>query len=156
MVVMRAKDDADAVRICNSTRYGLGSSVFSTDYARAERIAAQLETGMVNVNDFGVNYLCQSLPFGGVKDSGFDRFAGVEGLRGCCLQRAITTDKVHGIRTNIPPLLQYPIPAAGFDFATSLVGMMYGPGLISRAKAIWKLTVLSIVGGGGAKKPKSA
>ena len=50
----------------NSVDYGLGSSVFSKDYARAERIAARLVTGMCNVNDYGVNYLCQSLPFGGV------------------------------------------------------------------------------------------
>ena len=42
---------------------------------------------MCNINDFAVNYLCQSLPFGGVKISGFDRFAGPEGLRGNCLVR---------------------------------------------------------------------
>jgi hypothetical protein len=42
---------------------------------------------MCNVNDFAVNYLCQSLPFGGVNVSGFDRFAGPEGLRGNCLVR---------------------------------------------------------------------
>lgn len=41
--------------------------MFSLDYARAEKIAAALETGMCNINDFAVNYLCQSLPFGGVK-----------------------------------------------------------------------------------------
>ena len=64
---------------------------------------------MTNLNDFGVNYLCQSLPFGGVNASGFDRFAGIEGIRGCCNMRAVTSDKVTGVRTNIPPSLQYPI-----------------------------------------------
>ena len=42
---------------------------------------------MFTANDFGVNYLVQSLPFGGVNESGFDRFAGPEGLRACCLER---------------------------------------------------------------------
>jgi aldehyde dehydrogenase (NAD+) len=41
--------------------------VFSKNYTRAEKIAHSLVTGMSNVNDFGVNYLCQGLPFGGVK-----------------------------------------------------------------------------------------
>ena len=51
----------------NGCEYGLGSSVFSLNHARAERIAAGIRAGMCNLNDFGVNYLCQSLPFGGVK-----------------------------------------------------------------------------------------
>lgn len=61
----------------SSTRTMTGGSVFSSNVTRAERIAAQLQTGMININDFGVNYLCQSLPFGGVKASGFGRFAGM-------------------------------------------------------------------------------
>ena len=48
-------------------------------------------------------------PHDAVQISGFDRFAGVEGLRGCCLTRSITSDKYPGIRTNIPPALQYPV-----------------------------------------------
>jgi aldehyde dehydrogenase (NAD+) len=139
MVLMRAENDADAIRIANSVDYGLGSSVFSKDYARAERIAAQLVTGMCNVNDYGVNYLCQSLPFGGVRISGFDRFAGVEGLRGCCLMRSITSDKFPGVRTNIPPPLQYPVKARGFAFCQALVNLFYGDGLWTKVKAIGTL-----------------
>ena len=41
--------------------------------------------------------------------SGFDRFAGVEGLRGCCLLRAVTSDRFPLVRTSIPGPLQYPI-----------------------------------------------
>ena len=44
--------------------------------ARARRIACRLEAGMSAINDFAATYTCQSLPFGGVKNSGFDRFAG--------------------------------------------------------------------------------
>ena len=39
-------------------------------------IAFQLEAGMSTINDFATTYMCQSLPFGGVKESGFDRFGG--------------------------------------------------------------------------------
>ena len=48
---------------------------------------------MTSINDFGSTYMCQSLPFGGVKDSGFDRFAGVEGLRGLCVPKAVCQDR---------------------------------------------------------------
>ena len=41
--------------------------MFSLNKTRAEKLAAGIHAGMCNINDFGVNYLCQSLPFGGVK-----------------------------------------------------------------------------------------
>ncbi len=48
---------------------------------------------MTSINDFATTYMCQSLPFGGVKESGFDRFAGVEGLRGLCVVKAVAEDR---------------------------------------------------------------
>ena len=48
---------------------------------------------MVTVNDFATTYMCQSLPFGGVKHSGFGRFAGVEGLRALCIPVAVCQDR---------------------------------------------------------------
>ena len=48
---------------------------------------------MTSINDFATTYMCQSLPFGGVKESGFDRFAGVEGLRGLCIPKAVAEDR---------------------------------------------------------------
>lgn len=146
MVVFKAESDADALRIVNSCDYGLGSSVFSLDYKRAERIAAGIRAGMCNINDFGINYLCQALPFGGVKISGFDRFAGIEGLRGCCLLRAVTTDRFPLVRTTIPGPLQYPLSSSGFGFCDALVRLMYGDGLLARLRAGLRLATL-----GGAK-----
>ena len=43
---------------------------------------------MLACNDYATCYMCQSLPFGGLKQSGFGKFAGVEGLRGCCVTKA--------------------------------------------------------------------
>eukprot|EP00048_Salpingoeca_helianthica_P022188 m.16885 g.16885 ORF g.16885 m.16885 type:complete len:600 (-) comp6996_c0_seq1:1932-3731(-) len=144
MVVFKAQNDADALRIVNSCEYGLGSSVFSLNYKRAERIAAGIRAGMCNINDFGINYLCQSLPFGGVKISGFDRFAGIEGLRGCCLLRAVTSDRFPGVRTTIPGPLQYPIKDTGFPFCAALVQFMYGNGLVARIRGALRLASLGM------------
>ena len=42
---------------------------------------------MTSLNDFNATYMCQGLPFGGVKASGFGRFAGVGGLRALCVPK---------------------------------------------------------------------
>lgn len=135
LVVMKFRTDEEAVEIVNSCPYGLGSSVFSRNIPRAQAVAKQLRTGMYNINDFGINYLCQSLPFGGVKISGFDRFAGREGLRGNCIVRASTTDRIPGVKTVIPPILQYPISNSAFEFMMNLSYVIYGrlPQMISSA-----------------------
>jgi succinate-semialdehyde dehydrogenase/glutarate-semialdehyde dehydrogenase len=77
-MLFRAADEADAVRIANDTPFGLGSYVFTTDPAQAERVAANLETGMVFVNGVGAEGV--ELPFGGVKRSGFGRELGRLGM----------------------------------------------------------------------------
>ncbi|RAK58553.1 NAD-dependent succinate-semialdehyde dehydrogenase [Phenylobacterium hankyongense] len=70
--VIEARDEADAIRIANSSRFGLGSGVLTRDLARGERIAAeQLEAGMSFVN---ANVRSDPrMPFGGVKESGHGR-----------------------------------------------------------------------------------
>jgi acyl-CoA reductase-like NAD-dependent aldehyde dehydrogenase len=126
MAVMKFTTDDQAVEMVNSCPYGLGSNVFSDNAERALRIGRRLQTGMCNINDFAINYLCQSLPFGGVKISGFDRFAGVEGLRGCCVLRAETQDRFPGVRTHVPPALDYPLTKWSQRFSESLVRVLYG------------------------------
>ena len=54
---------------------------------------------MTSINDFATTYMCQSLPFGGVKESGFDRFAGIEGLRGLCVPKAVAEDRCESFST---------------------------------------------------------
>lgn len=125
MVVFRANDDEHAASIVNDCPYGLGSSVFSRDQKRAHDLGRRLRTGMMNINDFGINYLCQSLPFGGTKISGFDRFAGIEGLRGNCLVRSETRDRIPGVKTEVPVAMQYPITENSFKFSVLLCRVLY-------------------------------
>jgi succinate-semialdehyde dehydrogenase/glutarate-semialdehyde dehydrogenase len=77
-MVFRARDEQHAVEIANDTPYGLGSYVFTTDPEQAERVAEQLDAGMVFVNGVGVEGV--ELPFGGVKRSGFGRELGRWGI----------------------------------------------------------------------------
>ena len=77
-MVFRAADERDAIRIANDTPYGLGSYVYTTDPAQADRVASALEVGMVFVNGVGLEAV--ELPFGGVRRSGYGRELGRLGI----------------------------------------------------------------------------
>lgn len=78
--IMKVKDEAEAIRLANDNRYGLGASVWSNDLERGRRVARQIQAGSILVNDTIVQIAIPSLPFGGVKHSGAGRIHGKEGL----------------------------------------------------------------------------
>ena len=78
--IIRAKDDEDAMRIANDSRYGLGGGIFTKDEDKAIRLARDhFDTGMVRINSFGA--ADPNMPFGGVKDSGYGREHGGFGMK---------------------------------------------------------------------------
>ncbi|TQK68824.1 MULTISPECIES: NAD-dependent succinate-semialdehyde dehydrogenase [unclassified Nocardioides] len=68
----------EAIRLANSTEYGLAAYAFTRDLARTIRLAERLETGMLGINTGLVSN--PAAPFGGVKASGFGREGGFEGI----------------------------------------------------------------------------
>jgi succinate-semialdehyde dehydrogenase/glutarate-semialdehyde dehydrogenase len=78
--IISAADEADAIRIANGSRFGLGAAVFTRDRARGERIAEhELEAGSCFVNTFVRSD--PRLPFGGIKESGYGRELAGHGIR---------------------------------------------------------------------------
>ncbi|XVX21672.1 NAD-dependent succinate-semialdehyde dehydrogenase [Actinomycetota bacterium] len=77
-MVFKVADEAEAVALANDTPYGLGSYLFTTDPEQAERVASQIEAGMVFVNCVDADGV--ELPFGGVKRSGMGRELGRFGI----------------------------------------------------------------------------
>jgi acyl-CoA reductase-like NAD-dependent aldehyde dehydrogenase len=73
-------DEADAIRIANDTPYGLSGSIWTTNGARALRVARALDTGVLSINSN--SSVRVSTPFGGFKQSGFGRELGMNGLDG--------------------------------------------------------------------------
>ncbi|MGC4061986.1 MAG: aldehyde dehydrogenase [Aquabacterium sp.] len=69
--VIRFKDEAEAVRLANDSRYGLQASVWSAHIDRAHRVARALKAGTVHVNQYDEDDI--TVPFGGVKQSGNGR-----------------------------------------------------------------------------------
>jgi acyl-CoA reductase-like NAD-dependent aldehyde dehydrogenase len=75
VIVLRAKDTEDAIRIANDTEYGLAAAVFGRDIARALEVAKRIESGICHINSSTVDDEAQ-MPFGGTKASGYGRFGG--------------------------------------------------------------------------------
>ena len=76
--VISFSGDDEAIALANATEYGLSSYVFTQDIGRAFKIIEALETGMVGFNQGMVGNA--GAPFGGVKQSGYGREGGPEGL----------------------------------------------------------------------------
>jgi succinate-semialdehyde dehydrogenase/glutarate-semialdehyde dehydrogenase len=77
--IFRAKDAADAIRIANDTRFGLGASVWTGDDAERDQFIQGLDSGMIFINKMVASD--PRVPFGGVKQSGFGRELGPFGIR---------------------------------------------------------------------------
>ena len=100
--IMRVPDEAEAVRLANDTKYGLGASVWTRDPHRANEIARQLEAGSVCVNDMVMTYGALEAPFGGVKQSGIGQLNGEAGLQGFSRAQPILSNRFRGGSDSYP------------------------------------------------------
>ena len=76
--VFRVKDLDDAITQANSSQYGLGSSIWTSNLGKAREAAERIEAGYTWINNLHVAY--DELPFGGFKQSGYGKEHGVEAL----------------------------------------------------------------------------
>jgi acyl-CoA reductase-like NAD-dependent aldehyde dehydrogenase len=87
--IMKVRDEDEAVRLANDSRYGLNSSVWTRDVEKGERVARRIEAGSTCVNDCVVNYAAQELPFGGVRESGIGVRHSAAGIQKYCKTHSI-------------------------------------------------------------------
>ena len=85
----RVKDEAAAVALANDSDFGLGGSVWTKNEARGKRVASQIDTGMMFVNN--IDWSDAELPFGGIKNSGYGRELGNMGIQEFVNKKLIRT-----------------------------------------------------------------
>ncbi len=95
VAMIRARDEADAIRIANDSAYGLSAAVFTRDTARGLRVARQIRSGICHINGPTVHDEAQ-MPFGGVGASGYGRFGGRQGIDSFTETRWITVETQPG------------------------------------------------------------
>ena len=75
----RVKDEDEAIALANDSDFGLGGSVWTRDVARGRRVASNVDTGMMFINN--IDWSDAELPFGGIKNSGYGRELGDMGIQ---------------------------------------------------------------------------
>lgn len=99
--LVKVADTDEAVRLANDSRYGLSAAVFSRDSTLSRKIADELQSGSVAVNDALVPVIVTDAPMGGRRDSGFGVRHGAEGIRKFCYQKTIVIDRF-GLKEEFP------------------------------------------------------
>jgi len=89
--ILPFKTEEEAIAAANNTWAGLAGSVWTADPQAANRVASKLQCGYVWINDHGAARLDLRAPFGGMKESGFGREQGIEGIRAFQDTRSIAT-----------------------------------------------------------------
>jgi len=119
IVVNTVPTTEEGVRRANSTRFGLGSAVFSTK--RYEGIARRIRAGGVTINSALAFVGMASVPFGGVGDSGFGRFHGKDGLREFTYAKSQARKRFD----MGPPVQAFPRTAEQFDMVRKMIRWRY-------------------------------
>lgn len=136
MPIIRVKDEAEAIRLCNAANYGLTASVWTKNTKRGFEIAQQIDTGSVDINDFPQTYGSIEAPFGGRKASGVGQVNGATGLKGYCHAQPIQTDRFGGKQT----AGRYPLSLKDDEGFQKFLGFLWGTGfgrMISMMRLPW-------------------
>lgn len=128
--IMEVADDAEAVAHANGLPLGLGMSVWTRDVHAGERMARELESGMVWINDTHLYYADPTLPWGGVKQSGWGRTHGRWGLQ------AVSDIKVIAKSRQLPRLWWFPYYARMHTLMDVYVSLQHVRGWRGKVRAL--------------------
>ncbi len=133
--IMRVRNEQEALRLANDSRYGLNASIWTRDQAKGERLARQIEAGSVCVNDVITAVAVTDAPFGGVKESGSGRRHGAAGIRRFCSEQTIVIDRLGLKREPI----WYPYTARAERWMRRLLGALFSRRLSEKLNSLRRM-----------------
>lgn len=142
ITVEKFRTEDEAVRMANDTPYGLSAAVWSNDLTRAERVARDIESGNVSINNVLATQGNAALPFGGTKESGFGRYFGPHGLHSFSHIKSVIVDSGSKIEPHWYPYSKekYVLLSALLDVLHSKTGLSRLLGLMSIDGKLRKLS----------------
>ena len=135
MPIMKVRDEAEAIRLANDNAFGLGASIWSKDIAHAKSVADRVEAASVILNDSIAQFGIPMLPFGGIKDSGFGRIHGQEGLMQFTRPYSYAVGPAP-VKWDIATVLRQ---NGHYDLATAIMGVLYGTTFRQKWQALVQL-----------------
>lgn len=132
LAVVRVDGAAEAIRLTNESRYGLGASLWTRDIARAERLAERLDVGVVDINNHAMTGAIPDLPWSGARDTGFGIANSPLSLTTFCRPKSLLIDE-----NPQPEPFWMPFDKAAFE-----LGDVLADAQIARIGRAWKLPFL--------------
>ena len=132
LAIVRTSGADEAVRQINGSRYGLGASIWTSDLARAKRLASRLEVGVVTVNNHSISGAIPALPWSGTRETGTGIANGPESLGTFVRPRTLILDRASG-----PEPYWLPYDRALWDLGNLLADAQLG-----RLTQAWRIPLL--------------
>jgi acyl-CoA reductase-like NAD-dependent aldehyde dehydrogenase len=132
LAVVRVTGADAAIRSINESRYGLGASIWTSDLARAKRLACRLEVGVVTVNNHAFSGAIPALPWSGTRDTGFGVANGPEALSTFVRPRSVIVDGSSAMEPFWMP----------FDRSLWNLGNLLADAQLGRLGRAWRLPLL--------------
>lgn len=132
LAVTVIEDEAEAIRRVNEGAFGLTASVWTQNRSRGLRVARQLDVGSVSLNEHLLVSGAAEVPWGGIKESGYGRTQGKEGLLALTYAKTVNMDR---FRLPFEPFW-YPYNATKCSLARRAVDLLFGPTLGEKLRAL--------------------
>jgi acyl-CoA reductase-like NAD-dependent aldehyde dehydrogenase len=135
MPIMKVQNETEAICLANDSEFGLAASIWSNDMERAKRVANKVEAASIIINDSIAQFAVPMLPFGGIKNSGFGRTHGRDGLLEFTRPYSYAIGSAP-IKWDIATALR---DLGKYDLATAILGAVYGTTLKQKWETLSQL-----------------
>jgi succinate-semialdehyde dehydrogenase/glutarate-semialdehyde dehydrogenase len=134
--VMKVKDMDEALTLANDSHLGLTGSVWSKNRRKAEKLARQIQAGVVTINDHLMSHGLAETPWGGVKESGIGRTHGAIGFDEMTQPQVIVHDILPFVRQNI---WWHPHGKKIYEGLLGAMRFLYDKSILQRVKGLYHL-----------------